>query len=117
MAKRVPTNGPVNYRIDSVRFLVCRAGAAATERPTFSQPSDAAALARELIPDDAREHFLALYLNARNGLGASHEVSVGTLSGSLVHPREILGPAFRLLGVGVSASFSARAYRPGVDVS
>ena len=30
---------------------------------------------------------------------AAHEVSVGTLNAALVHPREVLGPALRLLGV------------------
>jgi DNA repair protein RadC len=36
-----------------------------------------------------REHFLALYLNARSQLIWIEVVSVGTLSASLVHPREV----------------------------
>jgi DNA repair protein RadC len=58
-----------------------------------------ATLARELIPDDAREHFGVFFLNARNGFVAYHEVSTGTLSASLVHPREVFGPALRLMGI------------------
>ena len=53
----------------------------------------------DVIPDDAREHFVALYLNSQNKVVALHEVSVGTLSASLVHPREVFGPALRLLGI------------------
>ena len=90
--------GPVNYTIDVVRFTVVREAGAAPPR-TLSQPGTVADLARELIPDDAREHLGILLLNARNGLIAYHEVSVGTLSASLVHPREVFGPALRLLGV------------------
>ena len=50
-----------------------------------------------LIPDDAREHFVALYFDTQNRLVAAHEVSSGTLSASLVAPREIFGPGLRLL--------------------
>ena len=32
-------------------------------------------------------------LNTQNGLVAYHEVSVGTLNASLVHPREVFRPA------------------------
>jgi DNA repair protein RadC len=91
---------PVNYRITQVRFTVCREGAVSTtSKLRIDQPLPAAQLARELIVDDAREHFWAIYLNARNRMVATHEVSVGTLSSSLVHPREVFGPALRLLGV------------------
>lgn len=38
-------------------------------------------------------------LKAQNSLIAYHEVSTGTLSASLVHPREVFGPALFLLGV------------------
>ena len=34
-----------------------------------------------------REHFVALYLNARNQLLSRETVSIGTLTASLVHPR------------------------------
>lgn len=95
------TNGsspPRTYTIKEVRFRVVREANAPDPR-LLDQPVKVAELAREVIPDDAREHFLALYLNSRNQLVATHEVSVGTLSGSLVHPREVLGPALRIMGV------------------
>lgn len=97
--KRAPITGPVNYRIEKVSFLMCRENATTIVRPALSVPAEVYAVARELIPDDAREHFIALYLNSQNYLIAAHEVSVGTLSESLVHPREVFGPALRLLGV------------------
>ncbi len=36
-----------------------------------------------------REQFVAVYLNARNKILSFQIVSVGTLTGSLVHPREV----------------------------
>ena len=47
-----------------------------------------AELAREVIPDDAREHFWTLLLDTRNRLIGAVSISVGTLTASLVHPRE-----------------------------
>src|SRR3989442_7782699 len=89
---------PANYRVRVVRFSIVRDGHAEPPR-ILSDPDAAATLAREMIPDDAREHFGVFFLNARNGLVAYHEVSTGTLSASLVHPREVFGPALRLMGV------------------
>lgn len=43
-----------------------------------------------------QEHLLGLYLNARRHLLASQIISVGTLTASLVHPREVFAPALEL---------------------
>lgn len=48
---------------------------------------------RDLIPDDDREHFWALILNAQNRLLEAYHVPTGTLTASLVHPREVFKPA------------------------
>jgi len=40
-----------------------------------------------------QEHFVALYLNARNELIHQATVSVGIVNASLVHPREVFAPA------------------------
>jgi DNA repair protein RadC len=61
-------------------------------RPVLDSPSRV----MEQIPVEVRggqkEHFIALYLNARNQLIKFETVSIGTLSASLVHPREVFGP-------------------------
>ncbi len=44
-----------------------------------------------------KEHFVALYLNARSQLIHRELISVGTLNASLVHPREVFEPAVRNL--------------------
>ncbi len=40
-----------------------------------------------------REHFRALYLDVRHRLIHQETISIGTLTSSLVHPREVFGPA------------------------
>src|SRR5437016_4650656 len=97
----VTTPKLVNYTVSVVRFRVVREGATAWARkPLLNAPTEVVATIREsgLIADDAREHFVALYLDTRNRLTAAHEVSTGTSSASLVHAREVFGPALRLLG-------------------
>ena len=41
----------------------------------------------------SEEHFVALHLNARNQVTGYHVVSHGTVSASLVHPREVFKAA------------------------
>lgn len=66
---------------------------------TFLESAHVARLAHECIAPDDREHFWVLLLDTRNRFKGAHLVSAGTLTASLVHPRE----AFRL-AVQVAAS-------------
>lgn len=98
------TNGsspPKNYRVREVRFSVVRESS--PNPANLSSPAAVAdliaALGENAIPDDAREHFVVLMLNAQNRLVAFHRASTGSLTASLVHPREVFGPALRTLGV------------------
>ena len=52
-----------------------------------------AELLYELVGDADREHFVAMYLDARHRVTHVHTVSVGHLAGSLVHPREVFKAA------------------------
>ena len=51
------------------------------------------------IRDLKKEHFVCIYLNARNQVIKTETVSIGSLNASLVHPRECFAPA-----VGISAA-------------
>jgi DNA repair protein RadC len=59
---------------------------------SLTQAADVHAVARDLELA-RREHFVAFYLDARNRVLCRETVSVGTLSASLVHPREVFAPA------------------------
>lgn len=45
------------------------------------------------IRDSKKEHFAVFYLSSRNSLISREIISVGTLTESLVHPREVFEPA------------------------
>ncbi|MBI5631690.1 MAG: DNA repair protein RadC [Elusimicrobia bacterium] len=62
-------------------------------RPVLDTPAGVLAQVPSFVKSARKEHFLAFYLNARHQLLHSEIVSVGTLSASLVHPREIFAPA------------------------
>ncbi len=57
------------------------------------QPAQVVDFMRRVVRDDAREHFVALYLDGRHRPIAHQVVSVGTALASLVHPREVFQPA------------------------
>ena len=64
-------------------------------RDRLDSPEAVATLATRVVPDDGREHFYVFLLDSQNRLTATHHVSTGSLSASIVHPREALGPAIR----------------------
>lgn len=53
------------------------------------------------IKDKKKEYLICLYLNARNALLQKEVVSVGILDKSIIHPREIFGPAVELRAAGI----------------
>ena len=62
--------------------------------------NDAVAINLDL-KDKKREHLVCLFLNARNVLIKKEIISIGTLDKSLIHPREIFGPAVELRSAGI----------------
>jgi DNA repair protein RadC len=86
----------VRYRLRLATWTVVREPGQPSPRKLDS-PSAVAELARDLLrdADDDKEHFWVVLLNSQNGYLLHTEVSVGTQSASLVHPREVLGPAVR----------------------
>ena len=69
-------------------------------RPVIQSVSDVAAQAME-IRDKKKEYLLAFFLNARHQLIAKEIISIGTLTASLAHPREIFAPAIGQAAAGV----------------
>ena len=53
------------------------------------------------IRDKKKEYLLAFFLNARHQLITKEIISIGTLTASLAHPREIFAPAIGKAAAGV----------------
>lgn len=74
-----------------------RTGTVVREGSKFCEDAKvAAALLSEFIGDAPVEHFVMLAMDARRRVIGLSEVSIGTLSASLVHPREVFKPAILL---------------------
>lgn len=69
--------------------------------PEVSNPEQAVAVLRPRIEDWSKEHFLAILLDARNRIVGIETVSVGSLSASIVHPREVFKPALSASAAGI----------------
>lgn len=59
----------------------------------LNTPEKVFQLIRSKLKDHSREHFYIILLNTRNI--SLHEISVGTLNTSLVHPREVFAEAIK----------------------
>lgn len=67
--------------------------AAETGRPVLDAPARVYELVSPAVRAAKKEHFLAFYVDSRSQLLHQETVSIGTLSASLVHPREVFAPA------------------------
>jgi DNA repair protein RadC len=61
--------------------------------PGVTDPQHVAKFVRVLLQGDAREHFIALHLDGRHRIVSYQDVSVGTATAALVHPREVFQAA------------------------
>lgn len=64
-------------------------------------PFTAVKLARKLIVDHNKEHLFAIYLTPVRKIPKCELISLGTLTASIVHPREIFRPAIKYNSVQV----------------
>lgn len=62
-------------------------------RPLLDSPEAVAAIVRPHLVDQRKEHVVALLLDARHRLIRESPVAVGSLSATVVHPREVFQEA------------------------
>jgi DNA repair protein RadC len=99
---RVEGIGPAGA---SALVAACELGRRATRpsgpRTLISCAADVAAVCGEEMAAYDREHFRVMVLDTKNRLIACEDVSIGSLSASLVHPRELYKSAIRRSAAGV----------------
>lgn len=83
-------NAP-SYKVPVYRCALIREGEVDAE--PYRTSLSVAQIARTVLGDYDREAFLVLLLDAKNRLIGANLASVGTLTASLVHPREVFKPA------------------------
>lgn len=61
----------------------------------IEHPGQAYQLVKDEIEDQTREHLIAILLDVKCSVISKQLISIGTLTESLVHPREVFYPAIR----------------------
>ena len=86
---------PRNYFIPTYSIRLMRDGSVKAETKLADSPERVAAIVRAYWGEGEldREHLVCLMLSARSVVVGINTVSIGTLSASLVHPREVFRPA------------------------
>lgn len=74
-------------------------------RPQFKVrgPKSAADFIREVLPDNSREHFVALYLDGAHKVIAFSIVATGSANSCPVHPREVFQAAILAGAIAIIA--------------
>jgi len=82
------------YSIPGFRIaLVREPGVKLANKPQVRFPAEAAPMLTQYIGESDREVFVVALLTIRHRVVGLHTVSVGCVSSSLVHPREVFKPA------------------------
>ncbi len=68
---------------------------------TLRSPADVSEVLRKVLPDNSREHFIALYLDGSHSVVGYSIVATGAATSCQVHPREIFQPAVLLGAVSL----------------
>jgi DNA repair protein RadC len=99
----VPGIGRVKAIEVKAAFELAKRVAASGEeaRPVIRSPDDVAKLMMAELRYETREHLMALILDARNQVRQTRRISSGTLTESLVHPREVYLEAVRFSAAAI----------------
>ena len=81
---------PKPYRVPCYRIALVRESSFTFERAQMRSSADVAALFRTYLGEDIdREHMLVAMIDQKNRVIGINTVSTGSLTASIVHPREV----------------------------
>jgi DNA repair protein RadC len=100
--RKIQGVGPARASALIAAFELIRRAQATTESdfPTVQSANDLIGHTLELR-SKKKEHLVAFFVNARNQLLSKEVISIGTLTASLAHPREIFAPAIGTAAAGI----------------
>ena len=79
---------PKKAGVPIYRVALVKEGRLPTYESRIRSSANAHSVLQEYLADTDREHFVILMLDQKNGVIGIHTVSVGSLTASVVHPRE-----------------------------
>ena len=96
MRKQIETDilkGKTWYLIPEYKVMLVRDKKIETDTKFINSSDAANKILQSYLNGVDREHFVVIMLNRKNGIIGINTVSVGDLSSSIVHPREVFKPA------------------------
>src|SRR5215831_20421704 len=78
------------YRVPVYRVTLVRESRLPHTQPQIRSSRDAAVLFRQHLGNVDREHFLVAMLDQKHKVIGINTVSIGSLTASVVHPREVM---------------------------
>ena len=81
------------YRVPIYRVMLVREANVTLAQPQIRSSRDAAVVFRQHLGDVDREFFMVAMLDQKNKIIGINTVSMGSLTASVVHPREVFKPA------------------------
>lgn len=86
--------GKTWYKVPEYKVMLVRDNKKTETNTKFiNSPDDVNKIIQSYLNGADREHFIIMLLNRKNGIIGINTVSVGDLSSSIVHPREVFKPA------------------------
>jgi DNA repair protein RadC len=87
------TTKPKQARIPIYRVTLVWEGKMPTYESRIRSSASAHTVLQEYLADTDREHFVILMLDQKNQVIGINTVSIGSLTASVMHPREVYKPA------------------------
>jgi DNA repair protein RadC len=81
---------PKQASIPVYKIMLVREGRVPCYNQQIRSAVDASTLLHTYLADVDREHFVTILLNQKNRVVGVNTVSIGSLTASVVHPREVL---------------------------
>ena len=82
------------YNIPMMKIQLVKEGKIPSEsRPLIKTPDNVAEIMFDLCELHAEEHFYCLLLNTKNRVNGIQNISTGSLSAAIIHPREVFKAA------------------------
>jgi DNA repair protein RadC len=88
-----PTTKPKRSSIAVYRVVLVKEGKLPTYESRIRSSANAFTVLQEFMEGSDRERFVVMCLDRKNGVIGFNVVSVGSLTASVVHPREVFKPA------------------------
>jgi DNA repair protein RadC len=102
LAAQLGARSAVGWRVAAAFALARRLAAdPGLERPAIRGPADVQNVLGPLLRGELRESFHVLLLDGKHRLRGHHVISIGSLSTSIVHPREVFRPAVRAAAAAI----------------